>query len=72
MGKQEANWEDNLSDADKKSLAAIREANRKITEMAPKPEEPVGPTVPSPHSIRRTKYQQHHDILMERELPETK
>ena len=52
MGAKQASWEDNLSDADKKSLAVIREANRKIAAMAPKPEAPVGPTVPSPRSIK--------------------
>jgi hypothetical protein len=52
MGKQEGSWEDNLSDTDKASLAAIRETNRKTAETLPKPEPPVGPSVPSPHSTK--------------------
>lgn len=45
-------WRDELSDADKANFRAIQKENAKIAAMAPKPEEPVGPTVPSPHSTK--------------------
>lgn len=45
-------WRDELSDVDKANFRAIQKENAKIAAMAPKPEPPVGPTVPSPHSVK--------------------
>ena len=45
-------WRDELSEEDKANFRAIQKSNEKIKAIAPKPEEPVGPTVPSPHSVK--------------------
>lgn len=60
-------WRDELSDEDKANFRAIQKTNAEIAAKAPKPEEPVGTTVPSPTSVQRTKYQQHHAIMMGKE-----